>query len=212
MPAPGPEVAAPTLQACTWSVAAHRPVAAPEHQSPHWGVCVPGTSSSRVPAGPGPPGWALRWEGPALSAALGRFGVLPWGQERGIVCFLLSPGLALELSPPAYTRATTRAWVPLRGPRVQRGPGVPPDGVGGGRPRAAVGTPCLLWACTERRPDSHEDASCAGPGALAFKPLPGGSVALGPRLGALTAGEGKRAVSRSLFSVLSSKQKLHEHK
>ena len=134
MPAPGPEVAAPTLQACTWSVAAHRPVAAPEHQSPHWGVCVPGTSSSRVPAGPGPPGWALRWEGPALSAALGRFGVLPWGQERGIVCFLLSPGLALELSPPAYTRARTRAWVPLRGPGSSGAQGYPPTGWAGGDP------------------------------------------------------------------------------
>lgn len=133
VPAPGPEVAAPTLQACTWSVAAHRPVAAPEHQSPHWGVCVPGTSSSRVPAGPGPPGCALGWEGPALSAALGRFGVLPRGQERGIVCFLLSPGLALELSPPAYTRA----WVPLRGPR-----GTPRRG-GSGETQGSCGHPLL---------------------------------------------------------------------
>ena len=80
--------------------------------------------------------------------------MLPRGREHGAVCFLLSLGLALELSAPAYTRARTRAWVLLPGARGQQGPGASPNGVGGGRPGTAAGTLCLLWACTERRPDT----------------------------------------------------------
>ena len=53
---------------------------------------------------------------------------------------------------------------------------------GRGRPLLALG----VHGAPSRH--SHEDASCAGPGALAFKPLPGDSGALGPRSVALTAG------------------------
>lgn len=70
----------------------------------------------------------------------------PWGDSE------CSPGagsvgppafLAPELSPPAYTQAGTRAWVPFRGTRVQRDRSAP-DGVGGGETGTAAGTLVLL--------------------------------------------------------------------
>ena len=51
--------------------------------------------------------------------------------------------LAPELSPPAYTQAGTRAWVPFRGTRVQWD-GSAPDTVGGGETGTTAGTLVLL--------------------------------------------------------------------
>ena len=137
-PASSPEVAAPALSLALaqWppqSTGAHTRV------SVSWGPARPG--SRQLQALPG-----------VLSGGRGPLCLQPWGdsecsrgRERGAVCFLLSPGLALELSPPAYTRARTRPGCCSRdqGPAGPRG--VPQQG-GRGRPGTAAGALCLLWA------------------------------------------------------------------